>query len=229
MRPVCSQCVSRPSFACLKVRRSRYWSTGLPVLGTHISNWLSHCAVLHSSGHGIQPACMCACTHERTSAGLVSLLYCADYPTGNAEIGGYDASTIAILGAAVLFAVTAASLPEASWGLPDPLDTLPWEWNASSVGSYWSRRPVAVARRSVAVTFAGLTVGLGLALDRAAGRCPTTLALLSLPEVSVVPVHMRLILLPIPSTVPCSSCSGCSGHCTVCTICAWNCDVMMDW
>lgn len=54
--------------------------------------------------------------------------------------------------------------------MPDPLDTLPWEWNAASVAGYWSRRPVAVARRSAAVTIAGLTVGIGLLLDRAAGR-----------------------------------------------------------
>lgn len=160
------------------------------------------------------------------TASPVSLLYCADYPTANAEIGGYDASTIAILGAAVLFAVTAASLPEASWGLPDPNDTLPWEWNASSVGSYWSRRPVAVARRSVAVTLAGLTVGIGLALDRAAGRWPTTLALLLLPEVSVVPL---LILLPITPTVhvapvPAAADIVLLAHCV-----HGHCDVVVDW
>lgn len=161
----------------------------LPFLDTHISNWLSLCAALHSGGNGIWPACTCTCTDRWTSARLQLHCFYCTVPTGNAEIGGYDASTIAILGAAVLFAVTAASLPEASWGLPDPQDTLPWEWNATSVGSYWSRRPVAVARRSVAVTLAGLTVGIGLALDRAAGRCPATFALLSLPEVSVVPVQ----------------------------------------
>ena len=115
---------------------------------------------------------------------------CPDDPTAIAEVGGYDASTIAIIAAAVVVAVTAASLPDASWGLPDPRDTLPGEWNASSVGSYWSRRPVAVARRSVAVTLAGFTVGIGLLLDRAAGSCPATEAVLSLLEVPVVLIHI---------------------------------------
>ena len=88
-----------------------------------------------------------------------------------AALGGYSANTIAIISAAVVVAVT-ASLPNSRWGTPDPLDTLPWDWNAASVASYWSRRPVAVARRSAAVTIAGLTVGSGLLLDRAAGGCP---------------------------------------------------------
>ncbi|KAL3139585.1 hypothetical protein ABBQ38_003904 [Trebouxia sp. C0009 RCD-2024] len=86
--------------------------------------------------------------------------------------GGYSSTTIAIIAAAVVVAVT-ASLPNSSWGMPDPLDTLPWEWNAASVAGYWSRRPVAVARRSAAVTIAGLTVGIGLLLDRAAGKLGT--------------------------------------------------------
>lgn len=78
-----------------------------------------------------------------------------------------------------MVAVT-ASLPDAKWGLADPEDTLPWEWNANTVASYWSRRPVAVARRSVAVTLAGLTVGIGLLLDRAAGAYLGTLLVLPL-------------------------------------------------
>lgn len=85
-----------------------------------------------------------------------------------AGIGGYSVSTIAVISAAVTIALV-GSLPNASWGLPDPNDTLPWEWNANGVAGYWSRRPVAVARRSVAVTLAGVTIGIGLLLDRAAG------------------------------------------------------------
>ena len=88
-----------------------------------------------------------------------------------AGIGGYNVSTIALISAAVTIAMI-GSLPNANWGLPDPKDTLPWEWNANGVASYWSRRPVAVARRSVAVTLAGVTVGVGLLLDRAAGGRP---------------------------------------------------------
>ena len=110
-----------------------------------------------------------ACTNVHDLLCQYQCWDCANYLTVDAEIGGYDASTIVIIAAAVVIAVTAASLPDSTWGLPDPQDTLPWEWNASSVGSYWSRRPVAVARRSVAVTLAGLTVGIGLLLDRAAG------------------------------------------------------------
>ena len=49
---------------------------------------------------------------------------------------------------------------------------------------------MAVARRSVAVTLAGLTVGIGLLLDRAAGRCSATFAVLSLLRGSVVLVRM---------------------------------------
>ncbi len=86
------------------------------------------------------------------------------------EFGGYSSTTIALIAAAVMVAV-AASLPRADWGLPDPRDTLPWEWNAGSVAGYWARRPVAVARRTVAVTVAGLTVGLALFIDRSTGKC----------------------------------------------------------
>ena len=130
------------------------------------------------------PACMCIWRRHRRvrTACQCQGWDCAKHLAVDAEIGGYDASTIVIIAAAVVIAVTAASLPESTWGLPDPHDTLPWEWNASSVGSYWSRRPVAVARRSVAVTLAGLTVGIGLLLDRAAGSCPTADAVLSLLE-----------------------------------------------
>lgn len=53
--------------------------------------------------------------------------------------------------------------------MPDPQDTLPWEWNADSVAGYWARRPVAVARRTVAVTFAGISVGMALLIDKATG------------------------------------------------------------
>lgn len=145
---------------------------------------LSVSAGFHGGIDVILPACICIWHAQK-------LFQCQglrrpDHLTGDAEIGGYDANTIAIIAAAVVIAVTAASLPDASWGLPDPQDTLPWEWNASSVGSFWSRRPVAVARRSVAVTLAGLTVGIGLLLDRASGRCPATFAVLSLLRGSVV-------------------------------------------
>ena len=54
--------------------------------------------------------------------------------------------------------------------MPDPRDTLPWEWNADGVAGYWARRPVAVARRTVAVTFAGFSIGLALLIDKATGR-----------------------------------------------------------
>lgn len=53
--------------------------------------------------------------------------------------------------------------------MPDPRDTLPWEWNADGVTGYWARRPVAVARRTVAVTFAGISIGLALLIDKATG------------------------------------------------------------
>ncbi len=53
--------------------------------------------------------------------------------------------------------------------MPDPRDTLPWEWNADGVAGYWARRPVAVARRTVAVTFAGFSIGLALFIDKATG------------------------------------------------------------
>ena len=49
---------------------------------------------------------------------------------------------------------------------------------------------MAVARRSVAVTLAGLTLGIGLLLDRAAGTCPATHAVLSLLGAPVVPICM---------------------------------------
>ena len=62
-----------------------------------------------------------------------------------------------------------ASIPKENWG-QDPTDTLPWEWNADIVEAYWARRPVAVARRTVAVTYAGLSVGLALLIDRARGK-----------------------------------------------------------
>lgn len=130
------------------------------------------------------------CTEEPELLSHCLSCHCPDHPTAIAEIGGYDASTIAIVTTAVVVAVTAASTPDASWGLPDPQDTLPWEWNANRVASYWSRRPVAVARRSVAVTLAGLTLGIGLLLDRAAGTCPSTHAVLSLLGAPVVPISM---------------------------------------
>jgi hypothetical protein len=53
--------------------------------------------------------------------------------------------------------------------MPDPRDTLPWEWNADGVAGYWARRPVAVARRTIAVTFAGFSIGLALLIDKATG------------------------------------------------------------
>ena len=61
------------------------------------------------------------------------------------------------------------SYPRSSWGKPDPRDTLPWEWNADGVAGYWARRPVAVARRTVAVTFAGISIGLTVLIDKATG------------------------------------------------------------
>ena len=85
------------------------------------------------------------------------------------EIGGYSSSTIALIAAAVTVSVL-ASIPRSDWGLPDPNDTLPWEWNADGVAAYWDRRPVALARRAAAVTLTGLSVGLGLLLDRATGE-----------------------------------------------------------
>ncbi|KAL0055837.1 hypothetical protein WJX82_004897 [Trebouxia sp. C0006] len=87
----------------------------------------------------------------------------------SAEFGGYSATTIALISAAVAVAVI-ASYPRSSWGMPDPRDTLPWEWNADSVAGYWARRPVAVARRTVAVTFAGFSIGLALLIDKATGK-----------------------------------------------------------
>lgn len=65
--------------------------------------------------------------------------------------------------------------------MPDPMDTLPWEWNADSVAGYWARRPVAVARRTVAVTFAGFSIGLALLIDKATGTF-----LFALPSSSVL-------------------------------------------
>ena len=76
-------------------------------------------------------------------------------------------TTIALIAAVVTITV-ATSVPS-SWAVPDPRDALPWEWNANKVAGYWARRPVAVARRTVTVTFAGVTLGLALLIDRATG------------------------------------------------------------
>ena len=86
-----------------------------------------------------------------------------------ADFGGYSPTTIGLL-TLVIAAAVAASVPAKSYGQPDPADTLPWDWSADNVASYWSRRPVAVARRSVTVTMAALSVGLALLLDRARGQ-----------------------------------------------------------
>ena len=86
-----------------------------------------------------------------------------------ADFGGYSPTTIGLL-SIVIAAAVAASVPAKGYGQPDPADTLPWDWSADNVASYWSRRPVAVARRSVTVTMAAVSVGLALLLDRARGQ-----------------------------------------------------------
>ena len=91
--------------------------------------------------------------------------------TAPAEVGGFNVIIIALIAAAVALTIE-TSIP-ISWTMPDPRDTLPWEWNAISVEGYWSRRPVAVARRTVAVTFAAFSVGLALLIDRATGTSLT--------------------------------------------------------
>ena len=84
--------------------------------------------------------------------------------TALAEVGGFNVIIIALVVAAVVLTI------ETSIPISDPRDTLPWEWNAKSVAGYWSRRPVAVARRTVAVTSAAFSVGLALLIDRVTGK-----------------------------------------------------------
>ena len=72
--------------------------------------------------------------------------------------------------AIAIAAAVVASVPAKGYGQADPADTLPWDWSADSVSSYWSRRPVAIARRGVTVTLAAVSVGLALLVDRATGQ-----------------------------------------------------------
>ena len=95
-----------------------------------------------------------------------------------ADPGDYSATTLAVITVGVVAAV-AASVPDHDYGMPEPDDVLPWEWNAYGVASYWSRRPVAVARRSLTVTLAALSVGLALFIDRAQGQAGCIAAIAS--------------------------------------------------
>lgn len=94
----------------------------------------------------------------------------------DAEYAGNSLVTYAIISAIVTVAIIAStpSNQAAAASASEPDDRLPWEYNIGLVTAYWSRRPVAVARRTVAVALAAFTIGVGLLVDRTRGIAMTS-------------------------------------------------------
>ena len=88
----------------------------------------------------------------------------------DAEYAGNSLVTYAVVSAIVTVAIIASTpSSKAAAATSEPDDRLPWEYNIQRVTAYWSRRPVAVARRTVAVALAAFAIGVGLLVDRARG------------------------------------------------------------
>ena len=77
----------------------------------------------------------------------------------HAGYAGHSWGTLASIAAVVSVAVLLSSRRSDSDAGPDPLP--PLVYDIEEVEQYWSQRPVAVARRSVAVAYEGVRWGIG--------------------------------------------------------------------